>query len=147
MPEYPPKLHEVLEDFESINDRSERSEMLIYYADRFESVPEHIATRPFNEAHRVPACESEAYVWSTPRRDGTLDFFFAVENPQGLSAQALSRILAETVSGAPLDQVASIDPSLVLTLFGNDLSMGKGQGLMGIVSMVRAHALAQLKAS
>jgi cysteine desulfuration protein SufE len=140
MPDYPEALNEVLADFAFVTTRSERAEMLIDYADRFESVPERIATPPYDEDHRVPFCESEAFVWTEERPDGTLKFYFAVENPQGLSAQAMATILDQTLSGAPLEQVAQVQSDIVLKIFGNDISMGKGQGLMGMVSMVQAAA-------
>lgn len=140
MAHMPAALSVIVADFASIMDRNERAEMLIDYADHFVSVPEHIAKRPYPEAHRVSACESDAYVWSEPLPAGGLQYYFAVENPQGLSAKALSAILSQTISGAPLEDVIAIDTGIVLTLFGAELSMGKGQGLMGIVQSVRQHA-------
>lgn len=139
--DYPQKLNEILETFEKITDRTERADLLIYYGDQFQPVPEEIAEPPYAEEHRIPACESEAYVWARLLPDGTLKFYFAVENPQGLSAKALAHILDETLSGAPLEQVAAVSPEIVFALFGNDLAMGKGEGLIGMVSMV--HQLAQ----
>ena len=138
MPEYPKKLQDMLDDFSFVTTRSERAELLIDIADRFQTVPERIATPPYDEEHRVPFCESEAYVWTEEQPDGTLKFYFAVENPQGLSAQATAVILDETLSGAPLEQVAQVSPEIIYAIFGKDISMGKGQGLMGMVSMVQA---------
>ncbi len=148
MAQIPEKLAEVLEDFESITDRAERSEYLIEIADRFAyvKVPPDVATKPYNEAHRVPACESEAFVWALEQPDGTLKYWFDVLNPQGLSAMAISVVLDETCSGQPLENVAAVDSSIVFTLFGREISMGKGQGLMGIVSMVKYEAERRLKA-
>lgn len=88
----------------------------------------------------MPACESEAFVWARPRADGTLDFFFAVENPQGISARALAAVLQAGASGAPLEQVAALDASLAYRIFGSELSMGKSMGLGGMVAMVRQYA-------
>lgn len=146
MANYPEKLAELVEDFEQITDRTERQEYLIEIADRFPDVkvPSDIATRPYDESHRVPACESEAFVWAVEQPDSTLKYYFDVLNPQGLSAMAMSVILDETCSGAPLDQVATVDPSIVFTLFGKEISMGKGQGLMGIVTMVQHEAKQRL---
>src|SRR5690349_3138056 len=137
---YPSKLTELVDDFASITDRTERQEYLIEIADRFPEVkvPAEIATKPYPEEHRVPACESEAFVWAEPKADGTLQYYFDVLNPQGLSAMAMSVILDESCSGAPLEQVASVDSGIVFTIFGKEVSMGKGQGLMGIVNMVAA---------
>lgn len=146
MAEIPEKLAEVVEDFEGITDRNERVEYLIEIADRFREakVPPEIATKPYEESHRVPACESEAFVWAKEQPDGTLKYWFDVLNPQGLSAMAMSVILDETLSNQPLEKVAALDPNIVFTLFGRELSMGKGQGLMGIVSMVKHEAQKRL---
>jgi cysteine desulfuration protein SufE len=144
---FPPKLAELVDDFATISDRSERTEMLIEWADQFEPVPEQIAVRPFGEDHKVPACESEAYVWSREQADGTLKYYFAVENPQGLSAMAMAAILDQTVSGQPVDKIAVISPEIVFTIFGGEISMGKGQGLMGMVAMVQNQAKQRLKQS
>jgi cysteine desulfuration protein SufE len=146
MANYPEKLQELVEDFEQITDRSERQEYLIELAERFSDVKvtPDIATKPYEEAHRVPACESEAFVWAKEQTDGTLKYYFDVLNPQGLSAMAMSVILDETCSGQPLEQVAAVDPGIVFSLFGKEISMGKGQGLMGIVTMVQHEAKQRL---
>lgn len=133
----PYKLQAILDDFAAIADRDERTEMLIQYADAFQEVPERIAARPYPEDHRVEYCESEAYVWAEPNPDGTLKFYFAVENPQGISARALATILDQTLSGTLVEEAAAITPDMVHTLFGGEISMGKGRGLAGIVAMVK----------
>ncbi len=145
MDQYPEKLQELLDDFAFLDDRNERAALLIELADRFEDVPERIANRPFPEESHVQQCESDAYVFTEELPDKTLKFHFAVENPQGISAKAMSVILDETASGAPLEQVAAIPCDVVFDFFGKDVSMGKGQGLMGIVSMVQQAAREQLK--
>ena len=136
MPEIPEKLASTLDILDSIPERTERIQLLIDIAERFKDVPPHIAQRPFPEECRVPACESEAFVWSEPRPDGTLDFHFAVENPQGISAKAMAVILRDSLSGAPPEQVAAVPQDVVYRVFGRELSMGKSMGLMGMVSMV-----------
>lgn len=144
MADMPDKLKEILSDFALVTTRSERIELLMDYADRFEAVPAHIATPPYPEAQRVPFCESEAFVWAEDRPDHTLKFYFAVENPQGLSAMALATILDSALSGEPLAQVAQVSPDIVLQIFGREISMGKGQGLMGMVTRVQQEAARRL---
>jgi cysteine desulfuration protein SufE len=147
MAEPPAKLLETLELLELVPDRAERIQLLIDIAGRFEEVPPRIARRPFSAEHQVPACESEAYVWSEARPDGTLDFHFAVENPQGVSAKALAVILEETLSGEPVEKVAAVPQDLVYRVFGRELSMGKSMGLMGMVAMVTSSARQRLAAA
>jgi len=135
MADIPAPLQSLLKDFAFL-DRTERVELLIEYADRFREVAPEVATRPFAEEHHVIRCESEAYVWATENADGTLKFHFAVENPQGLSAKAWAVILDETLSGQPLEQVVAVPEEAVFQVFGKDISMGKGQGLVGILNLV-----------
>lgn len=145
MPQYPDKLKEMLEDFAFVSDRNERAMLLIELADRFQGVPETVATRPYPEDHRVPRCESEAFVWAEDRPDRTLKYHFAVENPQGISAKAMAVILDEALSGAPVEQVAAVPEDIVFDIFGKDMSMGKGQGLTGMVAMTTAVAREHLR--
>ena len=142
MAEYPPKLAELVDLLSLVGDRNERIRMLIDIAERFREVPERIARRPFPEDHKVPACESEAYVWAEPLADGTLKFHFAVENPQGISARAMAVILDETLSGQPPEEVAKVSGEVIYDVFGRELSMGKSMGLMGMVAMVARSAKA-----
>jgi cysteine desulfuration protein SufE len=144
MPNHPPKLARLLNLAELLTDRTERIQWLIDTADRWRPIPDDVAQRPYPADHRTPACESEVYVFARLLPDGTLKFQFAVENPQGVSAMAMAVILDETCSREPVEQVATLETDIVLKIFGNELSMGKNMGLMGMVTMVqrsaRAHA-------
>ncbi len=144
MADYPGPLHRFLHDLRLVTDRSDRIDLLIGVADRFREVPESVAHRPFSCENRVPHCESEAYVWAQERPDETLKFYFAIENPQGISAKAMAVILDETLSGQPTGQVAQVPGDLPLEIFGNELSMGKSMGLMSMVAMVQAEARRRL---
>lgn len=121
-------------------DRAERIDALISIAERFRDVPERVARRPFPEERRVPGCESQAFVWSEARAGGGLDFHFAVENPQGISARALAVILADTLSGESAEAIAAVPPEIVERLFGRELSTGKSLGLAGMVQFVQREA-------
>lgn len=142
----PEKLTDTLETLEMVPDRSERIQLLIDIAGRFEEVPPRLARRPFAKEHQVPACESEAYVFTEERPDGTLDYHFAVENPQGISAKAMAVILGDALSGTPPEQVAEVSQDIVYQVFGRELSMGKSMGLMSMVGMVAALAKRQAEA-
>lgn len=137
-------LKQVVDDFAFV-DRSERMQLLLEYADRFEEVPASVASRPFPQEHHVVRCESDAYVWAEDLPGGTQKYYFAVENPQGVSARAWGQIMDETLSGQPLDEVAKVDPAVIFEIFGKDISMGKGQGLMGMLDHVTRHARRALR--
>ena len=128
------------------SDPIDRSSLLLSYADQFKEVPPDVATRPFDCNHHVPQCESDAYAWAVKRPDGTLKLHFAVENPSGVSAKALATILDRTLSGLPASDVAQVSPDIVERIFRQNISMGKGMGLMSMVQAVQALAKAAQKA-
>jgi cysteine desulfuration protein SufE len=140
MKKLPEKLAKVIELFELTDNIGERVDLLMEYANRFENVPPKIATAPYPHEHLVPFCESETYVWVVPCEGNAVKLYFAITNPSALSAKALAVILDESLSGLSAEEIAHIPPELVYDIFDNRLSMGKGQGLMGIVSSVNAYA-------
>lgn len=140
----PEKLQQLAETFQMF-DPADRTGMLLSYADQFKEVPPAIASRPFAKSHQVPQCESDAYVWAQKLPDGTLKLYFAVENPSGVSAKALATILDKTLSGLPASEIATITPDIVEQIFRQNISMGKGMGLMSMVDAVRALAKAATK--
>lgn len=138
----PEKLQQLLDTFDMFGDPADRTSMLLSYADQFQDVPQSIAVRPFDCTHRVPQCESDAYAWAVKRPDNTLKLYFAVENPSGVSAKALATILDRTLSGLPSNQIAQISTDIVERIFRQNISMGKGIGLMSMVQAVQALAKA-----
>ena len=138
---YPEALQDLLDTFETFDDQSERAQVLISFADAFKPVPPEVATRPFGKDHLVPACESEAYVWAVLQPDGRMNLYFAVENPSGISAKAMATMLTRTLSGLTPAEIATVSPEIVERLFRQNISMGKGMGLMSMVGAVRTLAL------
>jgi cysteine desulfuration protein SufE len=138
--EMPRKLQDLLETFDMFPDQSDRTAMLLSYADKFREVPKEVATRPFPTNHQVPQCESDAYVWALKQPDGTLQLYFAVENPSGVSAKALASILDRTLSGLPAADIAKVSCDIVERIFRRNISMGKGMGLMAMVQAVQTLA-------
>ena len=145
--EYPKPLQDLLEVFGEIDDRDERTEMLIYWSDKYKRADKSITgPKPYSDAYKVPSCESEAYVWSKTRSNATLDFHYVVENPQGLSAKTISAILSLTVSGEKLEEISVLESNdIVKTLFGTYMGIVRTQGLRGIVKMTRAYAIQSIK--
>ena len=137
---YPAKLQRLLETFDMFPDPADRTGMLLSYSDQFREVPPEVARRPFAKSHQVPQCESDAYVWGMKQPDGSLKLHFAVENPSGVSARALAAILDRTLSGLDPEEIAKVDCGIVERIFRQNISMGKGMGLMAMVEAVRALA-------
>ena len=139
----PDKLQQLVDMFQMF-DPADRTDLLLSYADQFQEVPATIATRPFSKSHQIPQCESDAYAWAQKMPDGTLKLYFAVENPSGVSAKALAAILDKTLSGLPAAEIATVNTDIVEKIFRQNISMGKGLGLMSMVQAVGALAKAAL---
>jgi cysteine desulfuration protein SufE len=137
MSSYPDKLNDLLDLFAMYPTDKERIDLLVDFAEKFSEVPPEIASKPYPEENKVPFCESGAYVWKVKQPDDTVKLYFAVDNPQGVSAKALSAILQNTISGEKAEVIRSIPDDLVYRIFGQSLSMGKNMGLAGIVQMVK----------
>ena len=125
----PPKLQSLLDDLAMFPDRADRIDALIELSREY--VHPSDAEVPRTETSRVPGCESEVFMNLSGGR-----FRFAVDNPQGVSAMALARILEEGLESQP----AQVPDDLVYTVFGRELSMGKNLGLTNMVRMVRQAA-------
>ncbi|HUL74416.1 MAG TPA: SufE family protein [Vicinamibacterales bacterium] len=136
----PPRLQLVLDTFAEFPDPADRTNLLLDYADQFKEVPASVAVRPFSKDHQVPQCESDAYVWAMKQPDGTLKLYFAVESPAGISARALATILDRSLSGLTPAEIATVTPDIVEQIFRQNISMGKGLGLMSMVQAVRTLA-------
>lgn len=114
--------------------------MLIDLAGKLKDPPHHVAIRPFPETHRVPGCESEAYVWAEQQPDLTMKYYFAVENPQGISAKATAVILDKVLSGTTVEDVLRVPIDVIYQIFGQELSLGKNLGLTNMLVMCQALA-------
>ena len=136
----PEKLKDFMNILASIEDRQDRMNLLIDYAEKFIEVPEEIAKRPFPRERAVPFCESEAYVFTRLNENNIINFFYAVENPQGISAKALCAIFKSTLEGESPETILSIPTDIILEIFGHELSMGKNMGLTGILQMMQRDA-------
>lgn len=130
-------ISEFLETLKTLS-LEEKQDLLIELSERFEEVSPSIAKRPFDSTHRIPGCESEVYVWATPDDAGNFRFHFAVENPQGISARALAVILQEALSSQPPEVIQAVNPEIVYEIFGKGLTMGRGQGMMGMINAIKS---------
>ena len=143
MAEMPKKLARMRDRLNDL-DRSGRIQMLIDIGSSYREAPPEIAERPFDEKRKVPACESQAYVWAVDD-DGSIKYYFVVENPQGVSAKATAALIDRTWSGAPLEEIAAISPDIVYELFGGELSIAKNMGLTNMLSMCVHEAKVRLE--
>ena len=135
----PDKLAQLVEDLNSF-DRQERIEALISLSNRFVQPSETVACKPYNESHRVPGCESEAFVFTEATPGGKARYHFAVLNPQGISAMAMAVILKDALDNEDATLAGRVPDEVVYDIFGRELSMGKSGGLMNMIRLLKAQA-------
>ena len=133
----PAKLELLIADIESVDDRMVRAEILTELGNSYQEVPAAVAHRPFSQEHKVTACQSDAYVWVVMSDQGLCFPYFAVENPQGLSAKALASLLTQGCSGVTAQEISAVSDGIVARVFGSTISMGKAEGLMNMVRLMR----------
>lgn len=130
----PAKLQEYLDDLAIFTDRQDHIEYLIALADDYKH-PDGVSFVR-TEEKKVPGCESEVFIEAVSS-GGSVDYRFAVDNPQGISAMAMAAILQSSLSGASRDEIAAVSEDVVFKIFGNELSMGKNLGLTNMVRIVK----------
>jgi sulfur transfer protein SufE len=133
----PSELQDILALVEGTQDYEEKCDLLIEFAGSFKPCDPNKYTYPYDKNHQVPGCESEVYLWVNKNAEGAFSFDVIVENPQGISAKALAQILIEGLRSANADAIQAIPEDTVYRIFGTSLSMGKGQGLMGMIRLLK----------
>jgi cysteine desulfuration protein SufE len=138
---YPQRLRRLLDSWQQLSDQNQRIEALVAYAQRYPSLESQSGESLPGAENLVPGCESQVYVWSEPSHNNRRRLRFRVNNPSGISSMALAVLLEETLSEEDPEAVRSVDEEFVYDLFGRELSMGKGMGLLNMVRMAKKELL------
>lgn len=133
---YLEKLQEFVEFFEFMDECFECIQVFIDMVDCFVEVFVEIVQCLFDEICKVFVCEFEVFVWVVLCLDGMFDFYFVVENFQGILVKVMVIILSEIVSGVLFDQVVEILEDVLMIFFGCELLMGKNMGFMVMIVIV-----------
>ena len=100
---YPVALQELVEEFQAVDDKRERLEMLFEMADEVIELP----SENWNEQTRVRGCQSEAHV-SIVMDDGRIQFLSAAD---ARMVQGLMGILTIALDGLTPAQAVLISPA------------------------------------
>lgn len=137
---YDRSFERIVDSFRSINDEAERMMMLIEFASCYVDPPPTIAHRPYPEECKLSTNYAKIYFWAVPRPDERLEFYFAVEDKEGVSAKAFAVMLSRTLSGADLPKVAAVPSEVVDIIFGNGIEPEKRSALLAMLEAVRSAA-------
>ena len=126
---YPQQLAELIEDFQSIEDRMERLEYVFDLASEVNELP----TEQWNDITRIQGCQSEAHV-RVDVDDNNVSLFSGADSKL---VQGLMGILTIAIDGQPLDIALSLTPEFAVEMgILNSLSPSRSNGFRNMFDKV-----------
>ena len=127
---YPVALQELVEEFQAVDDKRERLEMLFELADEVIELP----SENWNEQTRVRGCQSEAHV-SIVMDDGRIQFLSAAD---ARMVQGLMGILTIALDGLTPAQAVLISPAFAEEMgLLNTLTPSRSNGFRNMYDKVK----------
>ena len=128
---YPEALQELIDEFQSVEDKRERLEMLFELADEVVELPQD----QWNEQTRVRGCQSEAHV-RIGIHEGRIQFLSSAD---ALMVQGLMGILTIALDGLTPAQAVLIPPSFAEEMgLLNTLTPSRSNGFRNMYDKVMA---------
>jgi cysteine desulfurase/selenocysteine lyase len=128
---------ELLETFEFLSDWEQRHQYLVEMGDKLAPMPADIK----NESNRVRGCMSTVHLVSR-KRPGSADVVEFLADSDAAIVRGLIWLLQKVFSGQSTKSVLAFDVESLLKKLGLDqhLSMGRRNGLAGVIQRIRADA-------
>lgn len=133
---YPDALDHLISEIKSIDDREEHQAVLEELSCDYQDDSEYSQSLNI-ELVRTPNCPSEVYV-GVEIKDNLYNLLFTVRNPQGISAKAFTAIIKKYYANTTKEQILSIPEELVYDIFTKDITMGRAQGLVGVIRTIKS---------
>ena len=131
MPNLPPKLQEIVDDF-AMASRQEKIEMLIAYAETLPHLPERWQDER-DKMEPVPECMTPVFLAVEEQPEGGLVFFFDIP-PQSPTVQGLASILANGLNGSSPEEILRVPSNFYTTMKLEDaLSFQRMNGFPGML--------------
>ncbi len=141
-----PKLHEFIEEFQDLDDDTERLQTLVELADELPPVSPERGAQPFPTTCRVQECQTPVHLWVDWRDDRLhLEADVPVKSP---TVRGLLAVVVQSLEGATAAQVLSM-PEDWLPMLGLAAALGmtRQQGLRGVIRRIKQETHRQLASS
>ena len=126
---YPQQLAELIEDFQSIDDRMERLEYVFDLASEVNELP----TSEWNDATRILGCQSEAHV----RVDVNQNNVSLFSGADSKLVQGVMGVLTIAIDDQPLEIALSLTPEFAVEMgILNSLSPSRSNGFRNMFDKV-----------
>ena len=138
----PPKLQEIIEDFEISEDR-EKLELLLYYAENMPPLPESVQGN-HDQMDQVQECMTPVFVQSKVE-NGKIYFFFDAP-AQSPTVRGYAALLAEGVNGSTPAEVLEIPADFYLDMgLEKVLTQQRLNGITAILAHMKRLALQSME--
>jgi cysteine desulfuration protein SufE len=139
MPNLPPKLQEIVDDFASLS-REEKIESLIAYSDSLPPLPERL-TAERDRMEAVPECMTPVHLFGEKQPDGGLIFHFDIP-PQSPTVRGLAAILASGLNGSKLEEILSVPADFFVPMnLQEAITQQRINGFIGVLAHMKQIAL------
>jgi len=138
----PPKLKEIIEDFEISEDR-EKLELLLYYAENMPPLPDSLQEN-HDQMDQVQECMTPVYVQANV--DGGKIYFYFDAPPQSPTVRGYAALLAEGVNGSTPAEVLEIPADFYLQMgLEKVLTQQRLNGITAILAHMKRLALQSME--
>lgn len=138
----PPKLQEIIEDFETSEDR-EKLELLLYYAENMPPLPESMQEN-HEQMDQVQECMTPVFVQSKVD-EGKMYFFFDAP-AQSPTVRGYAALLAEGINGSTPAEVLEIPADFYLDMgLEKVLTQQRLNGITAILAHMKRLALQSME--
>jgi cysteine desulfuration protein SufE len=134
----PPRLQEIVEDFQYAEGR-EKLEMLLEYAENLPALPEHLQGNP-KAMEKVEECMTPVFV-QAEEQDGRLKYYFEVP-PESPTIRGYAAMIGEGLQNSTPQEVLQVPADFYLAMGLQDvLTNQRLQGISAILAHMKQIAV------
>jgi cysteine desulfuration protein SufE len=142
MPNLPPKLQEIVDDFASMT-REEKLETLIAYAESFPPLPDWLKEKRDN-MEPVPECMTPVFLFAQ-KENGGVHFYLDIP-PQSPTVRGLASILVNGLNGCTPEEIIHVPGDFYLPMnLAEAVSQQRLHGFTGVLAHMKQEAVKLLE--
>ena len=142
MPNLPPNLQEIVDDFASMT-REEKIETLVAYSESLPPLPDRLKEERA-KMDPVPECMTPVFLYAEKQPDGGLVFYFDIP-PQSPTVRGLAAILASGLNSLKPEEILSVPADFFMAMnLQEAISQQRINGFTGILAHMKQAAVKQL---
>jgi len=144
MPNLPPKLQEIVDDFAGMT-REEKIESLIAYSESLPPMPERLQAER-DKLDAVPECMTPVQLIAEKQPDSGLIFHFDIP-PQSPTVRGLAAILANGLNGSQAEEILSVPADFFAPMkLEEAITQQRINGFIGVLAHMKQAAVKMMEA-